>query len=89
VSILLESDSFGLAVLDMRLPGISGLEALKAMRKGEPRMRLLAMSVSGDFDDDIVRSAGAVGFLRKPLSTDAFVARIREALTDECGRRAQ
>jgi DNA-binding response OmpR family regulator len=77
---LLEGESYGLAVLDMRLPGMSGTKALAAIRESGPRMRVLAMSASAEFDDDVVRAAGAVSFLRKPFSAQMFVNRIKEVL---------
>ncbi len=69
-----------LAVLDVTMPGMSGLELARAMRAdtGIPFMFLSARD-----DGDVVRQAaeyGAIGFLVKPINHANVVAAVQSAL---------
>jgi len=56
-------------VMDMRLPGVSGLEAIRAIRNGDPGARILVLT-NFDGSEDIYRAlrAGASGYLVKDTS---------------------
>ena len=60
-----------LAVLDLRMPGKSGLELLKRLLKIQPATRIIMLSGFGSIPAsiDAVR-AGAVNFLSKPADAD-------------------
>jgi DNA-binding NtrC family response regulator len=66
---------FAVLVTDLRLPGMSGLELLKAARRRHPAMRALLMSAFGE-PRDIVEAMrwGADDFLPKPFDLDQFAA---------------
>lgn len=69
-----------LAILDMRMPGMSGLELASALREQAPVPMLFA-SVHGD--ESIVRSAaelGALGYLIKPIDASQIVPAVESAL---------
>src|SRR5262249_61367100 len=57
----------GLVTLDLGLPGMDGLETLRALRAQQPRLAVLMLSGTGD-TQAIVESVrlGAADFLRKP-----------------------
>ena len=70
-----------LALLDYRMPGMSGLQAGKAITD-LTATRFIIMSVLAD--EDIVRDAGgegALGFLVKPLDPQELLAQISVGLT--------
>ena len=56
-------------VMDLRLPGTSGLEAIRAIRSGDPGARILVLT-NYDGSEDIFRAlrAGASGYLVKDTS---------------------
>ena len=60
-----------LAVLDLRMPGKSGLELLRKLLQLQPRTRIIILSGFGSIPAsiDAVR-AGAVNFLSKPADAD-------------------
>lgn len=69
-----------LAILDVRMPGMSGLELAKALSE-QTHVPFLFASVHGD--DDIVRSAaahGALGYLIKPVEMAQAIPAIESAL---------
>jgi DNA-binding response OmpR family regulator len=70
-----------LAVLDVSMPGASGLEVCAALRADAAVTRVLLLS-AGASEDDVARglAAGADAYLAKPFSVAALVEQIR-ALT--------
>ena len=87
---LLDERPVDLVLLDVGLPGMSGLEVLRAVRARALPVDVLM--VTGVRDLDVVRSAvsgGAVQYLLKPFTFAAFrdrlerYARYREALSAE------
>jgi len=65
------------AVLDISMPGMSGLEAAARLRRGHPALRILILSVH-DHSEYVMESirAGANGYLRK----DAEPRELRDAI---------
>jgi two-component system, OmpR family, response regulator len=76
--IYLRNDGADIVVLDINLPGKSGLEVLRAMRgRGDTRPVLL-LTARAELDDKIAGlDAGADDYLSKPFEMQEFSARIR------------
>ena len=72
------------ALIDLRMPGISGLEAVKVLTEEVPEVRLLMLTVSEDAEDllDALR-AGASGYLLKNIETDVLIDAIRRTAAGE------
>lgn len=72
---------FDAVLMDMVLPGINGIEAIKRIRKlGPPFGRIAIIGVSGRGDDEAAsRAAGANAFLVKPVSPRALATALLEA----------
>ena len=72
---------FDAVLMDMVLPGINGIEAIKRIRKlGPPLGRIAIIGVSGRGDDEAAsRAAGADAFLVKPVSPRALATVLLEA----------
>ena len=66
-------------LMDVGLPGMSGLEGIEKLKARVPDMSVLVLTVFED-EDKIVRAicAGASGYLLKKASLDEVVAAIRE-----------
>ncbi len=70
-----------LVVLDMMLPGRSGLDVLAALRDAKPALPVIVLTALGEVEDRIVGlDAGAVDYLTKPFSLSELAARIRAQL---------
>ena len=66
-----------LVVLDLMLPGMSGLDILQNLRKDDNRTRVLILTALAD-EEDVVRGLelGADDYMKKPFSPREFVARV-------------
>jgi len=75
---LVQTESFDLVILDVMLPGRSGLEILKAMRQHGLRTPVLILTAR-DAIEDRVRGldTGADDYLLKPFAFPELLARIR------------
>jgi two-component system, sensor histidine kinase len=73
--------AFDAVLMDMVLPGIDGIEAIKRIRALEPpHGRIAVIGVSGRGDDEAAaRDAGADAFLVKPVSPRALATALLEA----------
>jgi len=69
----LEAGPFEVLVTDLRLPGMTGLDLLKAAKRSHPAIRAVLMSAFGE-SRDIVEAIrwGADDFLPKPFDLDQF-----------------
>ena len=80
----------GCLVLDLRMPGMGGLEVQQALSARGCSLPVIFMSAFGDIPTTVrALKAGAVDFLEKPFSTDSLVARIEEAIETDRQQRAQ
>lgn len=72
------SESFDAIVLDLMLPGTSGMEILASLRRSKPATPVLVLTARGEIEDRIDGlEAGAVDYLVKPFSLAELVARVR------------
>src|SRR2546430_6864565 len=64
--------------MDLRMPGIGGVEAILAIRKKHPDARVIVVSTY-DLDEDIHRAmqSGAKSYLLKDMSTEEIASTIR------------
>ena len=68
-------------ILDVTLPDINGLELQKHLAVDRPDMPIIFISGQGDVPMTVqAMKAGAVEFLTKPLSSDALLRAIRDAI---------
>ena len=72
---------FDAVLMDMVLPGINGIEAIRRIRSLSPPLgRIAIIGVSGRGDDEAAsRAAGADAFLVKPVSPRALATALLEA----------
>ena len=80
----------GCLLLDVRMPGISGLELLERLCRDDLRLPAIVMSAYGDVPM-VVRAmkAGALNFLEKPCRDQQLWEAIQEALKWDAAHRQQ
>jgi DNA-binding NarL/FixJ family response regulator len=68
-------------LLDLRMPVMEGVEAVRRIRELDPRARVIVLTTY-DTDDQIARAlrAGAKAYLLKDISADDLVSCIRDVL---------
>lgn len=70
-----------LILLDLMLPGRSGLELLDDIRRAKPTLPVILLTALGEVEDRVRGlDAGAVDYVTKPFSLNELAARIRAAL---------
>jgi len=75
---LVETEGFGLVVLDVMLPGRSGLEILEAIRRRRSKMSVLMLTARDTVEDRVLGlNTGADDYLVKPFAFSELLARIR------------
>jgi DNA-binding NtrC family response regulator len=78
---ILDQESFDLVLLDLALPGQSGLEILPQIKERQPELPVIMITAYGTVDNvvDAIR-AGAENFVQKPWDNEKLLADIRSAV---------
>jgi DNA-binding response OmpR family regulator len=74
-----DRNAFDLAVLDVKMPNISGLELAATMSKRHPDMKFIFLTghtSEDDFEEGLKKGAS---YLLKPVSIEMLLKKIREA----------
>jgi len=76
---LMSQDNYDVVVLDMAMPGLSGLDILKQIKRETPKLPVLILSVYPE-EQYAVRAlkAGASGYLTKERAPDELITAIRK-----------
>lgn len=82
---LLAQQSFDLVITDILMPGLDGIEVLKAIRRDRPRLPVIVMSGGGRLigREEVLfmsRSLGATATLDKPFRREALLALVARTL---------
>jgi len=76
---LVRANDYDLALLDMSMPGLSGIELVKRLKAEKPRLKMLVLSMHGE-PQYAARAlkAGAAGYLTKDSAAEKLVGAIRK-----------
>jgi signal transduction histidine kinase len=78
---LIETNNFDLVLMDIHMPGISGIEATKKVRKFKPDLPIIALTaVTIDENLDEFYKAGFNDIIPKPFKTEVFFEKIYNIL---------
>lgn len=76
---LVKASEFDLALLDMSMPGLSGINLIKRLKLERPKLRILVLSMHGESQYAVrALKAGASGYLTKDGATAELVSAIRK-----------
>ena len=68
-------------ILDMNLPGMSGLELQQRLNDSRQEVPIIFMSAQADEStQQRALKAGAIGFLRKPFTIESLLATLRSII---------
>jgi two-component system, OmpR family, response regulator len=77
---LLETDQFDCAVVDVKMPGMDGLELLRRMRRAWPSMAVVLLTGHASVELGVQgMELGAFEYLLKPVELDDLLDTIRRA----------
>ena len=79
---MVEAENFDLVICDMRMPGMSGVETIREIRKLKPEMPVVF--VTGFADDKMeveAQELKPIAYLHKPFDVTNFLDIIKEKLT--------
>lgn len=83
------TDRFDLMVLDLGLPGLSGLELLTRLRESGNDLPVLILTARDTVDDRVKGlDSGADDYLTKPFDLEELAARLRALIRRRGGRAA-
>jgi CheY-like chemotaxis protein len=73
-----------LVLLDLLMPGMSGKQCLEALRKVDPKVRVLIASgaLNSEIEADL-KEIGARGLIAKPFDTPQLLEKIRKIIDEE------
>jgi len=78
---LLDKNHYDLVVLDLKMPGKSGLEVLREIKAQTPEAKVIMVTAFADPDSTRqALSAGAFAYLNKPVKREDILASVKKAL---------
>lgn len=77
----IRADRFDLVVLDVDMPRLSGLEALKLIKEYDPSIQVIIMTAYANIDDAVnAVKEGAYNYLSKPVASEDLLSMVERAL---------
>lgn len=78
---IVEENDLDLVLTDMRMPGMDGLELLKAIKNFDRDLPVIMITAFGEVDKAVVAmKAGAYNYLAKPFNNEELLVNIRKAI---------
>ena len=75
-----EGDIPDVMVLDLKMPGIDGMEVLRRVRKAYPQVQVVILTGHGSEKDEAeARRLGAFAYLQKPVDMEKLIKTLRDA----------
>ena len=78
---IVKKENPGLVILDMKIPGMDGLEILKRIKKDNKDIKVIIMTAYGELD--MIQEAidhGALTHFAKPFDIDEVIAAVKKEL---------
>lgn len=67
-------------VLDLKMPGIDGMEVLRRVKKAFPKVQVIVLTGHGtEKDEEEAKKLGAFAYLQKPADIDHLVKLLKKA----------
>ena len=68
-------------VLDLKMPGIDGMEVLRQVKKSYPKLQVIILTGHGtEKDEEEARRLGAFDYLEKPVPLDVLIKKMKQAV---------
>jgi CheY-like chemotaxis protein/cytidylate kinase len=77
---VLESEPPEVMVLDLKMPGIDGIEVLRRVKQSHPQVEVIILTGHGsDREERLAYELGAFAYLKKPVNIDLLAQTMRDA----------
>ncbi len=77
----IEDEEYDVVILDLRMPGMDGMAALKVMKRKRPLMEVIILTGHGSVESGIQgMNLGAFDYAMKPIQISELQEKINEAL---------
>ena len=74
-------DTYDVIVLDVKMPGMSGLETMEKIQKIRPETKIIFLTGHGSVEDRAAgKKAGASFYLMKPVDIQVLIDKMYEAV---------
>lgn len=84
--LVLRTQPFDVAVLDLKMPDMDGIEVLKIAKQVDPTLQVIMLTGHGSATAcDQGLALGAFDYLMKPCELDTLVDKIRQAFQEKPG----
>lgn len=78
----LQRERFDVVLLDVKMPGVNGLDVLRAITRDHPHTKVILMTGHGSAEDiELGLRLGAAACLQKPVDLEALLEAARAATT--------
>ena len=76
---LVKANDYDVAIIDMSMPGLAGIDLIKRLKSEKPKLRLLVLSMHGEHQYAArALKAGASGYLNKDSAAEQLVSAVRK-----------
>ena len=76
---LVKANDYDIAMLDMSMPGLSGIDLIKRLKLEKPKLRILVLSMHGEKQYAArALKAGASGYLNKDSASELLLGTLRK-----------
>jgi DNA-binding NtrC family response regulator len=85
---LIDRETFDVAAVDVKMPGLGGLEVVRRVKREHPGLQVILLSGHGSRDDAVEgKRLGAFDYVEKPINIDILIDILRAAAaaTDQVG----
>jgi YesN/AraC family two-component response regulator len=77
---LVEEEEPDVMILDLKMPGIDGIEVLRRVKATQPEIEVIILTGHGSEEDrKVCMQLGAFAYLRKPVDIDLLSKTLKEA----------
>jgi len=83
----LKVDKPDVIVLDLRMPGMHGMEVLREIKKTCPEIQVIVLTGHGtDKDEEEAKKLGGFDFLKNPADIETLAHKIKAAFKEKCSK---
>ncbi len=80
---LLQSESFDCAVIDLKMPGMNGLELISWIKSQGPEIPVIMISAYGEVEDAVTAmKLGAADYMTKPVNPEELIIRLNKNIEE-------